>query len=79
MTEVLPIDLSKDRRGAFPIAVQHAKQGEQIVYHQGAFCAGPHREGAMIAKEKGYVVLVQKRVGTANFKYIAIRTKKEIT
>ena len=78
MAELSQIDLSKDRKGTFPIALKHAKQGEQIVYHQGAFCAGPHREEAMIAKENGYVVLVQKKIGFANFKYIAIRTKKNI-
>lgn len=78
MMESLPIDLSKSRKEEFQSALKCVKHLEQIVYHQGSFCAGPHRKEAMTANEKGYVCLVQKKVGPANFKYIAIRTSKKM-
>jgi len=78
MTEHFTINLVKDSRAKFQVALASAGQNDQIIYHKGPFCAGPHKEDAMKASESGYVILVQKKLERFKFEYIAIRTKKKI-
>tara|TARA_R110000823_G_scaffold206608_1_gene337282 strand:- start:122 stop:370 length:249 start_codon:yes stop_codon:yes gene_type:complete len=71
-------DITKERKGSFLNNLNLISPGDKIIYHQGSYCAGSHREDAMMASNKGFAALIQKRLGKANFMYIAIRTKKKI-
>ena len=71
-------DITKERKGSFLNNLNLISPGDKIIYHQGSFCAGSHREDAMKASNKGFAALIQKRLGKANFMYIAIRTKKKM-
>jgi uroporphyrinogen-III synthase len=62
-------------RGAFAVAVGEAEPGDQIVYHVGQHCGGPHREEARAAYEGGLVLLTSRRSVDGLFEYIAVRTK----
>lgn len=65
---------SKDDGPTFGEMLKNAKRGEDIVYHTGPYCDGPHANDAWKAYEKGLVVLVQRRVeDSASFQYIARR------
>ena len=70
-------DITKERRGSFLQNLSLVSPGDKIIYHQGSFCSGFHRKDAMFAHNKGFAALIQKRLGKANFMYIAVRTKKK--
>jgi hypothetical protein len=65
---------SKEDGPTFADLLNKAKRGEDIVYHTGPYCDGPHANDAWKAYEKGIVVLVQRRVkDSSSFQYIARR------
>ena len=67
------IDISDKGVGAWQEAISKTVPGDQIVYHKGAFCAGNHRRAAMEASNRKLVCLVQRKVGSGEFHYIAQR------
>jgi hypothetical protein len=69
------IDITGERKGEFWTTLREARLGENIVYHVGQHCAGPHRIDALGAYQKGLATLVQSRVGPGRFAYIAQKTK----
>ena len=69
---------SKEDGPSFTQLLKGTKRGEDIVYHTGPYCDGPHANDAWKAYEAGLVVLVQRRLGdTSSFQYIARRAGRE--
>ena len=67
-----------NKRGEFDLYLKQTKQGDKIIYNRGANAMGIHKQAALAAEAAGYVCLVQKRIGKANFEYIAQRTKQRM-
>jgi|TARA_R110000803_G_C11862919_1_gene307407 hypothetical protein len=65
-------------RDAFSNALKETKYGDKINYHIGQHAGGPFRLDALMANQAGLVSVVQKKVGSGIFQYIAQRTKKII-
>ena len=68
-----PIDITKQHRGMFRLALHDAVKGDRIVYHIGEYCAGPHRLDAAAASNAGMCLLFCKREGEGRFAYMAIK------
>jgi hypothetical protein len=68
---------AKENKDEFDAMVKAAAPGERIVYHTGDRAGGPYRIAAYAAYERDDVLLVQRRVGKAQFEYVAIRRKKK--
>ena len=66
---------SKD---AFSNALKETKYGDKIHYHTGQYAGGPFRLDALMANQAGLVSVVQKKLGSGLFQYIAQRTKKRL-
>ncbi len=69
-------------------AIKNLKPGETHIYHQGFLCADiedhsreirniaiGRQEGAYSAYEKGWCLLVQKKVADGFYEYLAVRTR----
>lgn len=67
---------AKKAKDEFDALVRAAAPGEWITYHTGDRAGGPYRYAAHAAYERGDVLLVQRRVGVAQFDYVAVRVKK---
>lgn len=69
--------------------VKESKKGRSYLYYTGFICRDVDREKdgttrikairniAWTLYEKGFVVLVQKRLGPMTYEYIAVRTNKQ--
>jgi len=64
-------------KDAFSDALRTTKQGDTINYHIGQYAGGLFKNDALTAAEARLVNLVQKKLGTGLFQYIAQRTKKK--
>ena len=62
----------------FEDALQNTRYGDVIIYHVGEFAAGKHKHNALAAWHKGFVELVQKKLGRSKFQYRAQRTQKKL-
>jgi len=69
------IDITKERKGSFLMALADAEPGAEIVYHIGDHASGHHKADAQIAGEGGYCLLYQRRLGDRRFAYIARKPK----
>ncbi len=77
--EVRVLDISDStKQTAFDNALAQTRYGDKIIYSRGVHALGTYKYKAADAAAAGYVSLVQKRIGPANFEYIAQRTKKRI-
>jgi hypothetical protein len=73
------VDITRSFDEAYlPQLLPKLDAGDVVVYHKGLYAAGVHKAAARAAYEKGYVVLIQRRLGPKNFAYTAIRTRKRI-
>ena len=70
MTE---ISISKKGKGEFPVALEEAAVGDEIVYHIGKYAGGPHKDDALQAALSGKCFIVQRRLGQELFSYIAVK------
>lgn len=66
------LDISDQHKGAFQEAVNNSLRGARILYHNGEFCAGPHRIDARNAYDAGLVLLTVRKNKAREFAYIAI-------
>lgn len=65
----------EQKRGAFANAVSAAEPGEQLVYHVGNICEGPHKHEARAAYDAGLVLLTSRRTIDGMFEFIAVRRR----
>jgi len=70
-------DITNTRPGAFRTVLANADPGDEIIYHVGEFCAGPHKAVALDSAEAGMCILYQRRGERRNFVYIAKKTKRK--
>ena len=70
MTE---INIVKLGAGSFPVTLEKAEAGDEIVYHVGQYASGPHKADALRAALDGSCFLTQRRMGVEKFAYIAIK------
>lgn len=71
-------DITHTRQGSFQIVLGNAEPGDEIIYHIGEFCAGPHKAVALNSAEAGMCILYQRRHGKRQFAYIAKKPKEKI-
>tara|TARA_R100001460_G_scaffold13112_10_gene29692 strand:- start:9163 stop:9414 length:252 start_codon:yes stop_codon:yes gene_type:complete len=77
MSKVLNI-VQERGKTAFEDAIRDTQYGDSIVYYVGEYAGGTHRASAMQASNEGYVNLVQRKLSTKLFEYIAQRRKKKL-
>jgi hypothetical protein len=70
-------DITHTRPGAFRTVLANAEPGDEIIYHIGEFCAGPHKAVALDSAEAGMCILYQRRGERRNFVYIARKPKRK--
>jgi len=70
------IDLTQTRPGAFITALEDAEPGDELLYHIGEWCAGPHKHVALDCAERKNCILYQRRHDKTRFAYIAKKPKK---
>jgi hypothetical protein len=58
---------------AFYRALAEAQKGDRIVYWQGQFCGGLHRQAAARAETEKLVFLFCKRSYGSTFAYLAVK------
>lgn len=71
------IDLTQTRPGAFMTALANAEGGDELLYHIGEWCAGPHKHIALDCAEAGKCILYQRRHDKKRFAYIAKKPKRK--
>ena len=71
------INLTQNRREDFVTALENAKEGDELIYHIGERCSGPHKLAAFDCAEAGKCFLYQRRRGETQFDYIAKKPKKK--
>lgn len=76
MVSAEQIDITAERGNAFAQALVSAAPGDEIIYHVGRFCAGPHKVHAMAHSEAGLCILYQRRAEKGQFAYIARKPRK---
>jgi MinD-like ATPase involved in chromosome partitioning or flagellar assembly len=70
-------DITHARQSAFHTVLANAEPGDEIIYHIGEFCAGPHKQVALLSAEAGMCILYQRRGERRNFVYIARKPKRK--
>lgn len=70
-------DITHTRPGAFRTVLANAEPGDEIIYHIGEFCAGPHKQVALDCAEAGKCILYQRRGEKKKFFYIARKPKRK--
>lgn len=70
-------DITHTRPGAFRTVLANAEPGDEIIYHIGEFCAGPHKAVALDSAEAGMCILYQRRGEKRKFLYIARKPKRK--
>jgi hypothetical protein len=70
---MVEINIIKDREGSFPVTLEEAETGDQIVYHIGKYASGPHKNDALKAALDGRCFIYQRRYGGELFAYIAVK------
>jgi len=70
-------DITHTRPGAFRTVLANAEPGDEIIYHIGRFCAGPHKAVALDSAEAGMCILYQRRGEKQNFLYIARKPQRK--
>ena len=70
-------DITHTRPGAFRTVLANAEPGDEIIYHIGEFCAGPHKAVALDSAEAGMCILYQRRGEKKKFLYIARKPKRK--
>ena len=69
------INIIKDGKGSFPVALQEAEAGDEIIYHIGKYAAGPHKSDALQSALEGRCFIFQRRLGEELFSYVAVKAK----
>ena len=64
-------DISRERTGSLAEKIAEASSGDEIIYHTGEFCAGPHKADAMRLSDGGLCILYQRKLEKFRFQYIA--------
>jgi len=67
------INIVKFGEGSFPVTLQEAEAGDEIVYHVGPFASGPHKSDALRAALDGSCFILQRKMGNGKFAYIAVK------
>ena len=70
------INITQDGRGMFPVALDAAKPGDEIVYHIGEYAKGPHKKDALDSAELGLCMIYQRKFDYGQFAYIALKKKR---
>ena len=73
------INIIKDGKGSFPVALQEAVVGDEIVYHIGQYASGPHKSDALSAALEGKCFIFQRRLGDELFSYVAVKASDKHT
>lgn len=76
-TAIIQHDLTNTRPGAFLTMLASCEAGDEIIYHIGDFCAGPHKNVALNCAEAGMCILYQRRQEKRKFAYIAKKPKRK--
>jgi hypothetical protein len=76
MTE---INILKDGKGSFPVTLQEAEVGDEIVYHIGRYASGPHKADALQAALDGKCFIFQRRMEDDVFAYVAVKASEKHT
>lgn len=71
------IDLTQTRLADFMTALKNAEEGDELLYHIGEWCGGPHKRIALDCAEAGKCFLYQRRRGETQFEYIAKKPKRK--
>jgi hypothetical protein len=64
-------DVSKRPQGLFHIVMGEAQAGDEVIYHRGAYAAGPHKKDAYDTYCNGQCTLYQRKLGKDLFEYVA--------
>jgi len=67
------IDITKQGKGHFWVALEDAAKGDRIIYHMGEYCGGAHRSDAAAACAEGKIFLFCKKIGNGVFSYLAVK------
>lgn len=70
--------VGRDRQFNMAAWAKNATAGDEIIYWEGEYCAGPHRVTAYGLSMAGVVILFQRRIAGkgGKFAYYARRAKK---
>jgi hypothetical protein len=77
--KLVEINIIKDGKGSFPVALQEAESGDEIVYHIGKYASGPHKADALSAALQGQCFIFQRRLGDELFSYVAVKATDKHT
>lgn len=70
---MVEISIARQGRGAFPVSLEEAKVGDEIIYHVGKYASGPHKDDALQAALNGRCFIFQRRLGQELFSYVAVK------
>jgi len=70
------INITKQPRGMFYVALDDADPGDEIIYHIGEYAAGCHKNDALTSAMEGRCFIYQRRLGHFTFEYCAKKSKK---
>lgn len=74
---MVEINILKDGKGSFPVALKSAMAGDEIVYHIGKYASGPHKADALSAALEGKCFIFQRRLGDELFSYVAVKASEK--
>lgn len=70
---MVEISIARQGKGAFPVSLEEAAVGDEIVYHVGKYASGPHKDDALQAALNGKCFIFQRRLGQELFSYVAVK------
>jgi hypothetical protein len=70
---MVEISIARQGKGAFPVSLEEAAVGDEIIYHVGKFASGPHKDDALQAALNGKCFIFQRRLGQELFSYVAVK------
>ena len=70
---MVEISIARRGKGAFPVSLEEAEVGDEIIYHVGKYASGPHKDDALQAALNGKCFIFQRRLGQELFSYVAVK------
>lgn len=70
---MVEISIARQGKGAFPVSLEGAAVGDEIIYHVGKYASGPHKDDALQAALNGKCFIFQRRLGQELFSYVAVK------